>query len=143
MKPTLILFLASGLLLFGCATTETETVVSTWSDGTTKEVHRFEEGVAGYEIQQFHSNGLIHVRGWMVDSLREGTWNTYRENGLPWSQVDYVGGQKEGVFRTWHDSGFPHIEGQHKNGAPSGVWTFFDVTGQPTETRDFDAEEGA
>ena len=53
MKPTLTLFLASGLLLFGCASTETETIVSTWSDGTVKEMHRF-EGVAGHEIQQFH-----------------------------------------------------------------------------------------
>lgn len=143
MKPTLTLFLATGLILFGCASTETETIVSTWSDGTVKEMHRFEEGVAGHEIQQFHSNGLLHVRGRMVDGAREGTWNTYREDGLPWSQVDYVAGQKEGLFRSWHASGLPHIEGQHTNGKPSGVWHFFDVTGQPDETRDFDTKEGA
>ena len=142
MKPTLILLLASCLVLFGCASSETETVVSSWADGTVKEVHRFEEGVAGHEIQQFHSNGLLHVRGRMVDGMREGTWNTYREDGLPWSQVDYVAGQKEWLFRTWHPSGLPHIQGQHASGEPSGVWHFFDVTGQPNETRDFDAEEG-
>ena len=26
---------------------------------------------------------------------------------------------------------------------PAGEWHFFDVTGQPNETRDFDAKEGA
>lgn len=125
-------------LLAQCASPDQNAILSTWPDGTSKEVHRtLEDGAV--EVQQFHANGQIHIRGMLVDSVRQGTWNTYRENGLPWSQVAYVDGEKDGLFRTWHDNGMPHVEGQHEGGQPTGVWHFFDVEGQTTETRDFSA----
>jgi len=140
MMRFLFLLMPLTLVTTGCENQVTETVVSTWPDGATKEIRLTEGGLPGNEIQQFHANGLLHVRGRMVDGLREGTWNTYREDGVPWSQVDYMRGEKEGLFRTWHDNGLPHIQGQHRGGQPSGIWHFFDVTGQPAGTRDFDAE---
>ena len=75
----------------------------------------------------------------MLDGAREGTWNTYRENGQPWSQVEYRAGVKEGLFRTWHPDGMPHIEGQHESDLPAGEWTFFSADGSVVETRDMGA----
>ena len=86
MKPTPSLLLTLLLLAAGCANPVEEKVTSTWPDGSPKEVHLTEEGLEGHEIQQFHANGKLHLRGRLVGGQRDGTWNTYRENGQPWSQ---------------------------------------------------------
>lgn len=129
--------LALAILLAACgAPDRTETVTETWPNGAPKEVRLTEKGVDGVDVQQYHENGRIHVRGQLVDGVREGTWNTYRDNGNPWSQVDYQQGVKEGLFRTWHPNGLPHIEGQHAAGQPTGEWTFFSTEGAVVEVRD-------
>ena len=136
-RPLLLLL---SLVMAACGSPDrNEDVVATWPDGARKEVHLTEVGVPGVEIHQYHQNGRIHVRGRLVDDVREGTWNTYRENGNPWSQVEYRGGIKEGLFRTWHPDGRPHIEGQHAAGQPAGEWTFFSTDGTVVETRDMEA----
>ena len=72
------------LVLAACGGPDrTEDVVAQWPDGSRKEVRSTEESVAGEEVQQFHENGRIHVRGRLVEGVREGTWNTYRDNGNP------------------------------------------------------------
>ena len=128
------------LLAAGCTENPSEKVVATWPDGSAKEIHRTTAGEPGYETQQFHANGRAHVRGRLVEGVREGVWNTFRKDGLPWSQVEYLAGEKEGSFRTWHENGLPHIEGQHRAGKPAGIWHFFDTTGQPTESRNFEED---
>lgn len=135
MRPLSLLTLAVLLAACGGPVRE-ETVIETWPSGDPKEVRVTEEGVAEVDVQQFHENGRIHVRGQLIEDVREGTWNTYRENGNPWSQVDYQHGVKEGLFRTWHPNGLPHIEGQHSAGQPAGEWTFFSTQGQVVEVRD-------
>ena len=77
-----------------------------------------------------------------MNGQRNGTCNTYRENGQPWSQVEYAAGVKQGLFRTWHANGMPHIEGQHEAGNRTGKWDFFDDTGQLNETLDFTDGDG-
>ena len=69
--------------------------------------------------------------------MRHGVWNTYREDGLPWSRVTYQAGVKAGLFRTWHIGGKPHIEGQHTEGVPSGKWRFYSTEGELVETKDY------
>lgn len=126
--------------LGACSEGKQEQVVSTWpTKGNPKEV-RLELGEGlGVEVQQFHENGRIQTRGVLLNDARNGVWNTYRKDGLPWSQVTYKAGIKEGLFRTWHVGGTPHIEGQHKDGVPAGKWRFYSTEGDLVETEDFDA----
>jgi len=127
------------LLTTGCAVPEQDKVVESWPSGAPKEIHvELGEG-KGKEIKRFHENGRIHLRGSMMDGHREGTWNTYREDGLPWSQVTYSAGVKEGPFRTWHTTGVPHVEGQHVGGKPVGTWRFYGDDGQLLETKVYPA----
>ena len=132
------LFSCLVLALCSCTERQEETVVSTWTtDETPKEVRvELEEGL-GVEVQQFHENGRIHTRGTLLNNMRQGVWNTYREDGLPWSRVTYQAGVKEGLFRTWHIGGKPHIEGQHTEGVPSGKWRFYSTEGELVETKDY------
>lgn len=127
------------LLAIGCASPERDNVVDSWPSGAPKEVHVEREGGKGKEIKFFHENGTIHMRGTMVDGRREGTWNTYREDGLPWSQVTYASGVKDGPFRTWHTTGVPHVEGQNADGEPDGTWRFYGDDGQLLETKEYSA----
>ena len=139
MRPVLFALVLAGLA--SCGSNTEETVNSSWPNGAPKEIQVVTQGQPGEEIQRFHANGRIHVRGKRVDGKKEGTWNTYREDGLPWSQVDHVGGVKQGLFRTWHTSGMPHIEGQHHQGEPVGTWDFFSSEGKWLESKDFRATE--
>ena len=123
-------------LFLACSSPEQGTVIQTWETGAPKEVHREMEDGSGVEVTIFHGNGKIHMRGKLLAGQRQGTWNTYRENGQPWSQVEYRAGVKEGLFRTWHPDGMPHIEGQHEDDLPAGEWTFFSPDGSVVETRD-------
>ena len=126
-------------LLTACGTGNPERVVDTWEDSEQpREVRTETADQGGEEVQQYHENGRIHTRGKLVDGVREGTWNTYREDGLPWSQVTYASGKKQGPFRTWHPGGIPHIEGQHVDDRPSGTWRFYAKNGQLVETLNYD-----
>ncbi|MCH1583253.1 MAG: hypothetical protein L7S63_09055 [Flavobacteriales bacterium] len=128
-------------VLQACSTEPAPTIVATWPSNDEPKETRLTLGEGqGVEVQHFHENGRIHIRGVLRNEAREGVWNTYREDGLPWSQVSYAEGVKDGLFRTWHTSGNPHIEGQHTAGAPSGTWRFYGTDGQLVETRDFDAQ---
>ncbi len=139
MKPYLTL-LTAACLLSACHFEGRERVVDTWDEqGTPKEVRSTDVETGGEDVQQYHKNGRIHTRGKLVEGLRQGTWNTYREDGLPWSQVTYADGIKQGLFRTWHPGGTPHIEGQHEKDQPSGVWRFYATDGSLVETLDYDA----
>lgn len=127
-----------GCCLMGCLDPEVENVVSTWEEqGTKREVRTPLGEGQGEEVKQYHPNGRIHVRGVLLDGEREGTWNTYREDGLPWSQVTYRKGIKHGPFRTWHTDGTPHIEGQHDEGEQTGTWKFYGTHGKLVETTEF------
>lgn len=138
MTPRSLAILPLCLLLSACFDPEVETVTSSWPESGARREVRIDLGEGkGEEVKQFHENGRIHVRGVMLDGQREGTWNTFREDGLPWSQVTYSRGVKEGAFRTWHTDGTPHIEGQHLAGQPSGTWKFYGTDGQLVEVTDF------
>jgi antitoxin component YwqK of YwqJK toxin-antitoxin module len=126
-------------LAWACTAPEKGEVISTWpSSGHPKEVHTVLGEGAGTEVQILHENGSIHMRGTLLEGKRNGVWNTYREDGMPWSQVQYDSGTKEGLFRTWHVEGVPHIEGQHLGGEPSGTWRFYGTDGQLVHTEDYD-----
>ena len=97
------------LFLSACGSPErTEEVVSAWPDGTPKEVRMTEVGVNGVDLLQYHANGRLHVRGRMLDGAREGTWNTYRENGQPWSQWSIGRGSKKACSARGTPMACPH-----------------------------------
>lgn len=141
MKAGRIAGFALALLWSACSTPVEETVVQTWPEtGQPKEIHTELPDGAGTEVRIMHGNGRIHMRGVLKEGERSGTWNTYREDGMPWSQVQYVNGQKDGLFRTWHPGGIPHIEGQHRSGNPHGDWHFYSTDGQLVQTEHYGSE---
>ncbi len=141
MSPFRITFMGLAILWAGCAPPAEETVVQTWPDtGAPKEIHTELTEGAGTEVRIMHGNGRIHIRGLLKDGVREGIWNTYREDGMPWSQVSYARGLKDGLFRTWHPGGIPHIEGQHRANQPDSTWRFYGTDGQLVQTEFY--EEG-
>lgn len=140
MKPSPCLWLCVAALVSACSSAPTEDIVRTWpNSGAPREIHTILADSSGTEVRILHENGRIHMRGVLRDGLRHGTWNTYREDGMPWSQVQYALGVKDGLFRTWHEGGAPHIEGQHAAGAPFGTWRFHDMNGQLLETETYPA----
>jgi len=141
MKATPFVFLCWALVWAGCTAPVDEVVVQTWPEtGAPKEIHSQLPDSAGTEVRILHGNGRIHMRGVLRDGQRQGVWNTYREDGMPWSQVSYRDGLKDGLFRTWHPGGIPHIEGQHRNNQPDSTWHFYGTDGQLVQTEFYELE---
>lgn len=136
MRPSTLALFCCTLLFSACTTPSIEeNVISTWPEsGEPREIHIALPDSSGTEVKILHGNGRIHMRGVLKAGKREGTWNTYREDGMPWSQVHYVDGLKDGLFRTWHAGGVPHIEGQHRNNQPDSTWHFYSTEGVLVQT---------
>lgn len=68
-------------------------------------------------------------RGQLLKGERHGVWNSYYENGMPWSQVNYDRGEEHGSYRTYHDNDEPAIEGIFDEGTRIGTWSFYGEDG--------------
>ncbi|MGB0390370.1 MAG: toxin-antitoxin system YwqK family antitoxin [Salibacteraceae bacterium] len=87
--------------------------------------------LVGYE--EVYENGVIKITG-KVDSntQRVGLWESFYEDGKPWSIGEYENGVEIGRKKTWYSNGKPRYEGLMLNGKPSGTWFFWDEKGVKT-----------
>lgn len=81
------------------------------------------------EYLEVYANNKIKIEGQKKDSLREGVWYSYFENGNKWSETTYKKGLKEGATLVNYPNGKPHYKGQYKNDKKSGHWIFYKEDG--------------
>ena len=118
-------------LAWACTAPEKGEVISTWpSSGHPKEVHTVLGEGAGTEVQILHENGSIHMRGTLLEGKRNGVWNTYREDGLPWSQVHYDSGSpRKGSSAPGMSEGCPTSRASTSGVSPLVTWRFYGTDG--------------
>lgn len=96
---------------------------------------------AGHLIT-YHENGKISARGAIKDSIFEGMWKFYYENGQLASEHLYIKGEKKvintfdpkgtplvkkgnGIHQSYYSSGALMEEGSYKDGLQEGSWKIF------------------
>lgn len=80
-------------------------------------------------IENYHPNGTIRTTGSFESRVRDGEWQSFYENGNPWSEHHYVNGKKDGLYKVWYENGQLRILGQYQAGKEIGNWQFFDENG--------------
>ncbi len=131
--------------LFSCSTEEKKVeskipkvfeTVSFYPSGKPKEQTVFVKKNGKKEVfgfQELHENGQIKMGGQFdANGKRTGLWESFYEDGKPWSIGEYENGVEIGGKKTWYPNGKIRYQGQMRNGKPFGQWIFYDESGKKT-----------
>ena len=107
----------------------------------------------GETWEEYYRNSTIFTgeidggddRGSIKNGKREGSWETYHDNGQLRSKGDFKNGKKEGSWETYHDNGQLEGTGTYRNDRKEGAWKFYHDNGQleGTGTYKNNKKEGA
>lgn len=86
---------------------------------------------------EFHPNGKIKIKGDIVKDLKQGKWEAFYENGVKWSESNYLFGKRNGTYKVFYPNGKLKIHGAYENEVKTGVWFFYTENGQFEKEIDF------
>lgn len=117
------------------ADTTAKTVADTNKPVTVEQGAFFDipEGGEDREITEKYPTGVIKYHGYIKKGKRNGQWNSFYENGKPWSENNYKDGVLNGPTTTWYENGNVRYKGTYANGVEYGVWTYWDESGQQSK----------
>jgi len=81
------------------------------------------------------------IEGSYQDSLREGKWTAWFENGIKWSEGNYSKGIDDGDKKVWRETGKLIYSGKFKKGIKVGTWKFYDEKGVLAQEVDYDKKK--
>lgn len=96
-----------------------------------------QETKTGKSVEKY-PNGIIKIKGDLVKGLRQGLWESYYENGVKWSESNYLFGLRNGTYKIFYPNGRLKIHGAYKNEKKSGIWYFYNEKGEFEKEIDFD-----
>ncbi len=73
-----------------------------------------------------YPNGNIKSAGTISNGQKEGLWIAYRENGLKWSECEYLNGKPHGKVISYHPNATIYYIGYFNQGVKTGNWMFYD-----------------
>ncbi|MCX6247495.1 MAG: hypothetical protein NTW10_07165 [Bacteroidetes bacterium] len=135
--PCLISLLVIATL--ASCTHETRVMESVYPDGSPKrECVYTGNGPSRQLVREttWYPKKKIQMTGEYKNSLRDGRWVYYRENGNIWSEGYFTKGKSEGKRLIYHENGKIYIEGTYKDGRPVGDWKFYDEKGNLVKPKD-------
>ncbi len=92
----------------------------------------------GIYTEWYPGKKQIKYRGEQDDqSLRQGKWVFYAENGNELSITFYEHGLKEGFSIVKYPNGAIHYRGEYKNDQMVGLWTTFNEKGELETEKDY------
>lgn len=111
--------------------------VSFFENGRPKSFNLFIEG-NGKEVltafEELHENGAVKITGKLnPKGQRIGLWESFYEDGTPWSIGTFENDIENGVKKTWYPNGKLRYEGVIENGEPVGDWVFWTEKGVKSE----------
>lgn len=132
------IFLLFSLFFVACFTKKEEIVVAHYPDNSPKLVKYYL--VHSDKIRELIKETAYYpqhkklMEGTYQDSLRNGLWQSWYENGALWSQSEYARGFKHGKCITFYENGKIRYEGSYEQDKKVGEWFFFDSTGKQTNS---------
>jgi antitoxin component YwqK of YwqJK toxin-antitoxin module len=82
------------------------------------------------EFIEKYPNGNVKTEGWNnKEGNRDKTWYSYYENGVKWSESNYINGLKEGASKVYFENGKIRYSGFYTADKKSGHWIFYNEAG--------------
>jgi len=117
-------------------------IKETYPDGSPKtELYFRGDGASQKLVKEikYYQNHQKQDEGEYKDSLRDGKWTYWREDGKLWSEGYFKKDLREGKGTVYYEDGKKFYECEYKNGARCGTWRFWDENGKLKNTVDYDA----
>ena len=73
-------------------------------------------------VQDTLQNGLVLVKGVMINGKKEGLWNEYYNDGSLMSISIYTNDELNGPYIFYRENGWVYSIEQYKNGLKEGKW---------------------
>lgn len=73
-----------------------------------------------------YPNGNMKSTGTISNGKKEGLWTYFRENGLKWSECEFLNGKPNGKVVSYHTNEKIYYIGYFTNGEKTGNWMFYD-----------------
>ncbi|NND94036.1 MAG: hypothetical protein HKN45_04175 [Flavobacteriales bacterium] len=100
------------------------------------EATAMEKGVKPYV--EVYDSGQPKIKGAMVDGERDGLWVSFYENGVRWSEENYMKGVREGRVINFYPNGIIRYRGQYIDDKKAGLWQFYDEEGKLIREENFE-----
>ena len=84
-----------------------------------------------------YPSGIVQMRGYYVNGIREGQWTSFFENGKMQSEGFFKHGLRDGKANVYYESGKLYYEGYYKDGKEVGKWLFYDEQGNKINEKDY------
>ncbi len=108
MKATLI-----ALALFVSFGTEAQNTLAASTDNAPV----YEQAGKRIKVTHFHANGAVREVGYFLNSVPDGKWETFADNGVKTAEMNYRNGKRHGEFRTWDAFSDSYLEMHYADGA--------------------------
>jgi|HubBroStandDraft_2_1064218.scaffolds.fasta_scaffold137598_2 antitoxin component YwqK of YwqJK toxin-antitoxin module len=146
MKKTVLLFLVSAGVFFGChsPTPPGNATANKPLTDTTKMTavqQPVDTSAKDGTVIKHYPNGVIKERSFYVGGRRRGECQYFYPNGRLWSDEYFINGILDGSTTNYFDNGQKRYEGTFTKGKPSGIWKIYDNTGKLTRTIDYDKKQ--
>lgn len=129
------------LLIVACGGEDASNVVATWPNGQPREIRVYEPEKPGempaYHQQLFFANGQLQAEGDRVDTLKNGKWQEWYEDGTRMREGLYVLGKKEGLHLTYYPNGKNKERVKYALDVPDGPYKLFDERGKVLSAGEF------
>lgn len=132
MNKFQLFFTIIAISFFSCNEDLSEKIVSSYPDGTPSKIEYYKYQ-GDFEVLvkhiRFYEGGEKKEEGEFKNSLRDGNWTYWYDNGEIWSKGQYTLGERNGETKVYFKSGKPQYFGYYVNGEADGKWTFWDGEG--------------
>ncbi|MBZ0243678.1 MAG: hypothetical protein K8F24_10720 [Bacteroidales bacterium] len=112
-----------------------------WDNGNPKTVRFYKEGAGEKTLvkeKQYYPGGQLKMEGSFENTLREGEWKSWYEDGTLWSSGSFKAGKRHGIGIVYHPNGTKSIEGTYEEGRRTGLWKSWDESGNLISEQRFD-----
>jgi antitoxin component YwqK of YwqJK toxin-antitoxin module len=140
VRNTLILTLL--LFLFSSCKPEHKVVEESYPDGSPKRVCVYKGKGENRELireMTYYPNKRMQMEGNYKESMRDGKWTYWHENGNLWSEGWFKKGKSDGKRTTYFDNGKIRYTGIYKDDVRTGKWSFYDENGRLLQEVDYSA----
>jgi antitoxin component YwqK of YwqJK toxin-antitoxin module len=132
MKYSYYLSIAVLFFIIACHK-KSEVVESRWPNGSPKIVKVYEGSGKSKKLVKeigYYQNKKKYVEGEVKgDSIKDGKWTVWYENGNIWSEGYFKNNKPEGLRIVYYENGKVRYKGKFKDGKPVGTWSFWDEKG--------------